>query len=108
MIHKKAFAHLSVITVANLLQLPPFRIKLIFFQYSDKESMKQLLGSQLSHLFKYAELTEVLRHKDKQFMSLLNKVRVGNIDDDVKKLLKATFIYESGENYPEDVLHMHA
>ena len=41
-------------------------------------------------------------------MSLLNKVRVGNIDDDVKKLLKATFIYESGENYPEDVLHMHA
>ena len=39
---------------------------------------------------------------------MLNEVRVGNIDDDVEKLLKATFIHESDENYPKDALHMYA
>ena len=31
---------------------------------------------------------------------MLHKVRVGNIDDDVEKLLKARFIHKSNENYP--------
>ena len=38
---------------------------------------------------------------------MLNKVRVGNIDD-VQKLLKARFKHESDKNYPEDALHMYA
>ena len=38
---------LSVVTVADLLQLPPVRGKIIFFQFSDKDSMKHLLGLQL-------------------------------------------------------------
>ena len=33
-------------------------------------------------------------------INLLNKIRVGNIDDYVEKLLQARFIYESDENYP--------
>ena len=37
---------------------------------------------------------------------MLNKVQIGNIDDDVEKLLKARFIHESDENYPKDALHM--
>ena len=57
--------------------------------------MKHLLGLQLWHLFKYAELTEVVRQSDKLFIDLLNKVGVGNIDDDVEHLLKARFIRES-------------
>ena len=36
MIPEKAFADLSVMTVADLLQLPPVREKLIFSQFSDK------------------------------------------------------------------------
>ena len=40
MIPKKAFAGLSVMTAADLLQLPPVRGKLIFSQFSDKDSMK--------------------------------------------------------------------
>ena len=38
---------------------------------------------------------------------MLNKVPIGNIDDDVKNLLKAR-LRESDENYPKDALHMFA
>ena len=40
------------------------------------------------------------------FFDLLSKVRVGNIDDDIEKLLKTRFIHESDENYPKDSSHM--
>lgn len=42
LISVKAFAGLLVIAVADLLELPPFRQKLIFLQCSDKDSMKHL------------------------------------------------------------------
>ena len=107
MIPDKAFAGLSVMTVADLLQLPSVRGKLIFSHFCDKDSLKHLLGFQLWHLFKYAELTEVVRQNGKLLINLFNKVRVGNIDDDVENLLKSKFICESNENYPKDVLHMY-
>ena len=100
MIPEKAFADLSFMAVANQVQLPPVRGKPIFSQFSDKDSMKHLLGLQSWHLFKYAELTEV-------FIDLLNKVPIGNIDDDVKNFFKAR-LRESDENYPKDALHMFA
>ena len=37
---------------------------------------------------------------------MLDKVRVGNIDDDIAKLLKARFIQESDEIYSKDILQM--
>ena len=87
-IPEKTFAGLSVMTVADLLQLPRVRGKLIFSQFSDMDSMEDLLGLRFWHLFKYAELTEVVR-QHKLFNDLLNKVRVGNIDKDVENSLKA-------------------
>ena len=102
MIPEKVFAGLSVMTVADLLQLHPVRGKLIFSQFSNKDNMKHLLGLQFWHLLKYAELTEAVRQNDKLFINLLNKVRVGNIDDDVENLLRARFICESDETYPKD------
>ena len=57
-IPEKVFPSLSVMIEADLLQLLPVRGKLIF---SDKDSMKHLLGLWLWHVFKYAELTEALR-----------------------------------------------
>ena len=47
MIPEKAFAGLLVMTVADLLQLPLVRGKRIFSQFSEKDSMKHLLGLQL-------------------------------------------------------------
>ena len=68
--------------------------------------MKHLLDLQWWHLFKYAELTKIVGQNDKLSTDFLNKVRVGKINDDVEKLLKARFTYESDENYPEYVLQM--
>ena len=45
---------------------------------------------------------------EKVFVDLLNKVWVGNIDDDAENLLKARFIHGSDENYPKDALHSYA
>ena len=70
--------------------------------------MKPLLGLQLWHLFKYAELTEVIKQNDKLFIDLPNKVKVGNIDGNVGKLLKSRFIHQFDENCPKDTLRMYA
>lgn len=51
----------------------------LFSQISDKDNMKNLLGLQFYHLFKYAELTEAVRGNYKLPITLLNKVRVDNI-----------------------------
>ena len=61
--------------------------------------MKQLFGLQWWHLFKYAELTEVVRQNDLMFIDFLNNVWVGNIDNEVEKSFKARFIHESDCNY---------
>ena len=90
--------------VSDLFQLPPVRGKLIFSQFSDKDSMKHLWGLQVWHLFKYAKLTEVVI-QSKLFIDLCNKVRVGNNDDDVENLIKARLIWEPDENYSKGVLH---
>ena len=74
MILDKAFVGLSVMAVAELLQLPPAREKFIFSQFADKDIIKQLLGLQLMHLFKYAELTEAIKQNGKLFIDLINKI----------------------------------
>ena len=70
--------------------------------------MKHLLGLQLWHLFKYAQLTEVVRQNDRVSIDFLNKVWAGNIDNDAEKLLRARFVSESDENFPKDALHIYA
>ena len=82
-IPEKFFSGFSVMTVADLLQLPLVRGKLIFSQFFDKDSINHLLGLQLWHIFEYAELTEAVGKNEKLVINLLNKVGIGNIDDNV-------------------------
>ena len=70
--------------------------------------MKYLLGLQLWHLCKYAELITIVRQNDKLFIDLLNKTRVGDINGDIENLIKARFIHDSDGNFPKDVLNMYA
>ena len=105
-IPEKAFAGLLVMTVADLLQLPPIRGKLVTSQFSVKGSIKHLLCLQIRHLFKYAQLTGVVSQNHKLSINLFNKIRVGNIDDDLEKLPKVRLTHEPDENYPKDALHI--
>ena len=60
-------------TVVDLLQLSPVSRKLIFSQFSGKIRMRHSLGLRLWHLFKYSELTEVLRQNEKLLIKFSNK-----------------------------------
>ena len=47
-------------------------------------------------MFQFAELTEVMRQRgEAKSIDLLNKIRVGNIDEDVQKQIRKRFIKES-------------
>ena len=93
-IKEKKFAVLAAMTAADLFQVSPVKGKVIFSKFCDKDSLKHLLRLQLKHLYNYAVLTAVVilaaaaKQRDKPFIDLLNKVWVGNIDDDVKNYLR--------------------
>ena len=99
MIPAKVFASISVMTVADLPRQPSVKGSLVFSQFSDKDSIKHLLGMQLWHLLKYAELTEVVRQKDKLLIDLLHKVQVGNIDDDDQGKIYTRIWWELSKRY---------
>ena len=101
------FAGIPMLVCGDLYQLPPVKGKSIF-SVSD-QSIDKLLSLDLWRLFTLAELTEIMRQKDDvDFIELLNKVRVGNVDEIVERKLKAKFIEKSDENYPHDCLHIFA
>ena len=74
------FAGLTVVLVADLLQLLPVMGKSVW----------------VSRMFQFSELTEVMRKRgDAKFIDLLYKIRVGNIDEDVQKQIRERLIEES-------------
>ena len=55
-------------------------------------------------MFQFAELTEVMRQNgNAKFTNLSNKTRIGDIDADVQQKLKARFVNETADNYPQNL-----
>ena len=94
MVPEKRFSDLSVMIVADLIQPPPVRGKVIFFQFFDKDSTKHFSCLLLLHLFKYAGLTEAVRQLKTWLMKLelVTLITMQNIcsrEDLYKNLTKA-------------------
>ena len=100
---------LSIAVLGDFLQLPPVIGKPIYAIIDDHERIKGFLSLDLWNVFKFTELTEVMRHRRGiEFIDFLNKIRVGNLDESVQNRLKARFVKESDINYPRDALHTFA
>ena len=95
---------MSVIVCSDFYQVPPVRGLPV---YSSTTSIKVLLTLDLWHKFKMAELTEVMRQRDDyQLINILNKIREGQIDEDVELTLKSRFFNKL--SYPENAVHIFA
>ena len=100
---------LIVVLVADLCQLLPVMGKPVYAPADGCDSLERHLILNLWRIFQFAELTEVMRQRgDTKFIHLLNKIQVGNVDEDVQKQIRERFIEESDTNYPENVLHVFA
>ena len=101
------FAGLSIVVLGDFLQLPSVRGKPIYALIDDHERIEGFLSLDLWNIFKFVELTEVMRQRgDIEFIEFLNKIRVGNLDESVQTRLKARFIKENDVNHPRNALHM--
>ena len=100
------FAGLSVVVLGDFLQLPSVRGKPIYALIDDHERIEGFLSLDLWNIFKFAELTEVMKQRgDIEFIEFLNKIRVGNLDESIQTRLKARFFKENDVNYPRNALH---
>ena len=103
------FAGLSIVVLGDFLQLPSVRGKPIYALIDDHERIEGFLSLDLWNIFKFVELTEVMRQRgDIEFIEFLNKIRVGYLDESVQTRLKARFVKENDVNYPRNALHMFA
>ena len=95
--------------MGDFLQLPPVRGKPIYVCVGEHDKIGRPLRLNLWHMFQLAELTKVMRQKgNAEFINLLNKIRIGDIDADVQQKLKARFVNETAHNYPQNAVHMFA
>ena len=96
------FARLPIIVCDDFFQLPPGKGLPV---YSSAASIKGFIALDLWRKFQMVELTEVmLQRGDIEFISLLNKIKEGEIDDHVENTLKSPFLKE--KSFPEHVVHM--
>ena len=99
-----SFAGRSLLVVGNFHQLPPVCAMLIYPTSLDEDHPKKF---DLWRLISFAELTEVMWQRgDKHFIVILNKIRVRNVDSEVKRTLKWRIICSSDLYYPKYALHV--
>ena len=102
--NSELFSGISVLVFGDFFQLPPIRSATTFSNYkNDTFNLHHPW-----HVFKMAELTQIMRQKDDlAFTQLLNRVRTAShTDDDIRCIQSRTT--PGDENYPSDALHIFA
>ena len=100
------FAGLPVLACGDLYQLPPVKGAPI---YCNTGNIKGYLSLDLWRGFKMAELTEVMRQQgDYNFISLLNEIRTGVVDNEVERLLLSRFVAKDNPLYLRHAVHIFA
>ena len=99
-----SFSGLPVLVCGDLYQLPPVKGAPI---YSSTDNIKGYVSLELWNNFKVVELTEVMRQRgDLEFISFLNKIRVGIVDYEGEKILLSRFIAKDNLTYLKHALRM--
>ena len=84
-----------------------FQLSLVKVLSVSAASIKGFIALDLWRKFQMVELTEVMRQRgDFEFISPLNKIREGEIDDHVENTLKSHFLKK--KSFPQHVVHMFA
>ena len=104
---KLPIAGLSVVVISDYLQPSTVRGRFIFSKFTSGSKKNKLLSLQLWHLFKFAELEEVVRQSDRVFVNGLNNVSLDTVVESIERLLKAKFIDQYDKKSPHNILHMH-
>ena len=86
----------------DLCQLPPVCAKPVF-TFNDTETIEGFLIMDLRRKFRLAELDQVMRQDDEMFLNMLNKIRVGEIDQDVEDVFKLRFFDKYYPCYPGNI-----
>ena len=102
-----SFAGRPKLVVGDFHQLSPVLSTPVYASSLDKDHPESYIANDLWRLFSFAEFTEVmLQRVDRHFIEILNKVRVGNVDNEVERTLKSRIICSSDLHYPKYPFHV--
>ena len=101
------FGEKSVLVCGDLYQLPQVPAKPLF-TFNETETVEGFLSSDLWQKFRLAELDQVMRQDDEMFINLLNKIRRGQVDQNIEHVVKSGFIDKDGTSYRGNILHIFA
>ena len=91
----------------DLYHLQPVRAKPIF-TFNETETTEEFICSDLWQTFRLAELDQIMRQGNEKFINLLNKIRIGQIDQNIEYVIKSRFIDKDNTSYPRLVaLHQY-
>ena len=103
------FANQSVIVCGDLHQLPPVRPPTIYSEIRNNVTIHEITSAGLWQLFEIPELTEITRQRgENTLIEVLNKIRVGNIDDFADNVLASRVVSTESDSFPSNTLCIYA
>ena len=99
------FGEKSIVVGGHLYQLSPVNAKPVF-TFNVTETMEESISIDLWHKFKLVELDQVIPQDDDMHVNLHNKIRKGEVGQNVKHTIKSRFTDKNDAHCPVDVLHI--